>query len=160
MRVKAGIESSQGNWGKIKEGNPSGHLGPSIEVSERSLETLIQIVEELLGLRKALFSLFIHQLVKNNNVMIEDFKSFILGITKCLSGGPSAQSHRPGLLASHSGPRSILQGHKATLGWGWGWHLPKPRAASGHGMFSRGRRQFPPSGDKQQRYPLSPVWCR
>ena len=120
MRVKVGIESSQGNWGKTKEGNPSGHLGPSIGVNERSLETLTQIVEELLGLCKALFGLFIHQLVKKNNVMINDFKSFILGITKCLSGEPSAQGHRPGLLASHSGPRSILQGQKATSGWGWG----------------------------------------
>lgn len=41
-----------------KEGIPSGHLGPSIEVNERSLEPLTQIVEELLGLCKALFGLF------------------------------------------------------------------------------------------------------
>ena len=102
-----------------KEGIPSGHLGPSIEVNERSLETLTQIVEELLGLCKALFGLFMHQLVKKkNDVMINDFKSFILGITKCLSGEPFAQGHRPGLMASRSGPRSILQGRKATSGWG------------------------------------------
>lgn len=60
--------------------------------------------------------------------MIDDFKSFILGITKRPSGGPSAQSHRPGLLASHSGPRSILQGHKATLGVGVGVTPPKTQS--------------------------------